>query len=306
MLCQKLALSLSVTRLKILVNKGVQVKKPIIFFLTAVLSFLTTSENHSLRAEDDFKRRRDGRSSVDRRRGARNSPNRSRLNRNIRREVRREVRREESRRITRDLRTRPVHRVHRPIHSRRPHPANRVSRVTRSRGPVVFRDYRRDRHLRYHHRPHWNRPSHRYTRNYHRPYRALRNHRRRFLRRFDYHVTIPYRFIYWDTWVRYRVSFNDGYVLVDGYPYFVYNGYRHRYSPYDNCDYDLVDGHNNQVEQTFYGYTCSIAYDYCADLRDDLNFDNSGYRYFCSERLDLGSVRYDHWDNEFDFYYDLN
>lgn len=164
---------------------------------------------------------------------------------------------------------------------------------------------RRDRHDRYRHRPNWNRPGHRYTRYTHRPNRTRVDHRRRFARRYDYHRTIPYRYVYWDTWIRYRVSFNDGYILVDGYPYYVYNGYRHRYSSYDYCDYDLVDGYDNRVEHTFYGYTCAQAYDLCADIRDDLNYRRSDYRYFCSERLDFTYGSYTHWSYDDDFYYDV-
>lgn len=165
--------------------------------------------------------------------------------------------------------------------------------------------YRRDRHSRHQHRPNWNRPGRRYTRHTHRPDRRRVNHRRRFSRRYDYHRTIPYRYVYWDTWVRFRVSFNDGYVLVDGYPYYVYNGYRHRYSSFDTCDYDLVDGYSNSVQQRFYGYSCAQAYDLCADLRDDLNYRRTGYQYFCSERLDLSYGSYSHWSYDDDFYYDI-
>lgn len=168
-----------------------------------------------------------------------------------------------------------------------------------------YRDVRNDRYNRYHHRPNWNRPGTRYTRYTHRPNRDRINHSRRFYNRYDYHRTIPYRYVYWDTWIRYRVSFGNGYVVIDGYPYYVYNGYRHRYSYYDTCDYDLVDGYSNTVEHTFYGYTCAQAYDLCSDLRDDLNYRRDGYRYFCSEKVDFSYGRYSHWDYEDDFYYDV-
>lgn len=167
------------------------------------------------------------------------------------------------------------------------------------------RRYRDDNHRRFRHRPDWRNPSPRYRRHTHTPRRDRFDHRRRYSRRYDYHRTIPYRYVYWDNWIRYRVSYNDGFVIIDGYPYFVYNGYRHRYSSYDRCDFDLVDGWDNRVERTFYGYTCQQAYDLCADLRDDLNWRRSDYRYFCSERLDFSYGSYTHWDYNDDFYYDV-
>jgi hypothetical protein len=180
------------------------------------------------------------------------------------------------------------------------------------RGPVVDRrpnrgdpDFRRDNHRRFGHRPNWHNANTRYTRNTHRPHRDVVRHSRRFSRRYDYHRTIPYRFIYWDQWIRYRVGYSDGYFTIDGYPYFVYNGYSHRYSSYDTCDYDLVDGYNNSVERTFYGYSCQQSYDYCADLRDDLNWRRSDYRYFCSERLDFSNGGYNQWNYNDDFYDDV-
>jgi hypothetical protein len=175
------------------------------------------------------------------------------------------------------------------------------------------RDYRRDdsrnrrvdRHRRYRHRPDWRNPGRTYTRYRHTPRRDRYVHSRRYTRRYDYHRTIPYRFVYWDRWIRYRADYGNGYVLISGYPFFVYNGYRHRYSSYDYCDYDLVDGYNNTVERTFYGYTCQQAYDYCAELRDDLNYSRYDYRYFCSESLDFSYGDFDHWSYEDDFYYDV-
>ncbi|MCF8059055.1 MAG: hypothetical protein K9K67_07150 [Bacteriovoracaceae bacterium] len=175
-----------------------------------------------------------------------------------------------------------------------------VDRGPRRRNP----DVRRDNHRRFGHLPDWRNPNRHYTRHTHRPERNVVRHSRHYTRRYEYHRTVPYRFIYWDQWVRYRVNYNDGYFVFDGYPFFVYNGYRHRYSAYDICDYDLVDGYNNSVERTFYGYSCQQAYDYCADLRDDLNWRRSDFRYFCSERVDFTYGSYDHWNYEDDFYYD--
>lgn len=191
-----------------------------------------------------------------------------------------------------------------PVVDHRPPRRDRDVRDHRDYRDRDHRRWRDDNHRRFRHRPHWREPHRRYTRHTHRPQRDRFDHRRRFSRRYDYHRTIPYRFVYWDNWIRYRVSHNDGFVIIDGYPYYVYNGYRHRYSSYDRCDYDLVDGWDNRVERTFYGYTCQQAYDYCADLRDDLNWRRSDYRYFCSERIDYSYGSYSHWDYNDDFYYD--
>jgi len=176
------------------------------------------------------------------------------------------------------------------------------------RRPDVGRDSRRPNPGRdFRHRPGWNNPGRRYTRHNHNPRRGRVRHARRFQRRFDYHRTIPYRFVYNNRWIRFRVNFGNGYTTIDGYPYYVYNGYRHRYSHYDTCDYELVDGYNNSVERTFFGYTCAQSYDYCAQLRDDLNYGRGNYRFFCSERIEFRNGRnsYDHWNYEDDFYYDV-
>lgn len=138
-----------------------------------------------------------------------------------------------------------------PVVDHRPPRRDRDVRDHRDYRDLDHRRWRDDNHRRFRHRPHWREPHRRYTRHTHRPHRDRFDHRRRFNRRYDYHRTIPYRFVYWDNWIRYRVSHNDGFVIIDGYPYYVYNGYRHRYSSYDRCDYDLVDGWDNRVERTF-------------------------------------------------------
>ena len=121
-----------------------------------------------------------------------------------------------------------------------------------------------------------------------------------------YHYTIPYRYIYWNQWIRYRVTDLNGYRLYNGYPFFVFNGYRHRYSSYDQCNYDLVDGNTNSVQRTFSGYTCKMSYDMCADVRDNLNADYSSYRYFCAEEFEYDeNFRYD-WNYNDDFYSDVD
>jgi hypothetical protein len=160
-------------------------------------------------------------------------------------------------------------------------------------------------HTRYGHRPAWNRRNHTYRHYAHVPYRHYQGHTRRFTHPRYYHYTIPYRFIYWNRWIRFRVTYGDGYVWHNGYPYFVYNGYMHRYSHYDLCSYDLVDGYTNDVVTTYGTYSCAQAYDICAERRDDMNWFEDGYRYFCSERFDYDSSYNYGWDND-DYYSDLD
>jgi len=120
----------------------------------------------------------------------------------------------------------------------------------------------------------------------------------------QYGYTLPYRYLYWDTWIRYRVTYPTGYYW-DNYPYYVYNGYMHRYSNVDRCDYELVDGHTNTTVSTFHNYYCSTGYDVCSQMRDQYNSSSSSYRYFCSERFDKDDNYSYNWDMNDSFYSDL-
>lgn len=187
-----------------------------------------------------------------------------------------------------------------PIRPRRPAPA---------RPPT---DYRRDTrwdygraqtyHNQYRHYDNWHRPNYRYTRVRHNPYYSVPRHTVTYYTPRDYYYHLSYRDIYWNQWIRVRINYNDGYYWHNNYPYFVYNGYRHRYSPVEYCDYELVDGWNNSTHTTYHGQTCQSAYDSCASLRDDLNYYAGDYRYFCSERFFDDPFSYDHWDFYDDFY----
>jgi hypothetical protein len=75
----------------------------------------------------------------------------------------------------------------------------------------------------------------------------------------------------------------NGYWTIDNYPYYVYNGYRHRYSTYDYCNYQLVDQYDHRVVQTYWNQVCNVGYDSCSYERDRLNSQIGEYRYFCSE-----------------------
>lgn len=139
----------------------------------------------------------------------------------------------------------------------------------------------------------------------HRPDRTYRSHTRRYRNTRDYYRTVNRSYIYRNNWIRVHVGFDNGYRYYDDYPFFIYNGYRHRYSHVDTCDYELVDSYTGRVERTFYSYTCSNGYDMCADRRDDLNDYEWSNRYFCAERFSDYSVDTYYGDDYYsDTYYE--
>ena len=117
----------------------------------------------------------------------------------------------------------------------------------------------------------------------HNPYRGFRRGRR-FGGRRAYNRYLPYRYIYLNRWVRYNYNCYDGYTYYQGINYYCSNGYLHRYSSYDNCNYFLVDLRTNRIVENFGQYSCNTGYDLCADLRNNMNFQVGENRYFCSEQ----------------------
>ena len=125
-------------------------------------------------------------------------------------------------------------------------------------------------------------------------------------RRYSYNI--PYSSIYWDTWIRYRVPvtyWDDGFRFYESYPYYIYNGYLHRYSNVDRCDYELVDGWTNESIEYYDNYQCNLGYDLCADDRDYYNRNEGDYRYFCSERFYYDESHDYDWNFDQDFYWDI-
>ena len=121
-----------------------------------------------------------------------------------------------------------------------------------------------------------------------------------------YHHKIPPRFIYRGIWIRYYFVLDNGFYFFNGYPYYVYHNYLHRYSYTDPGSYDLVDSVTDKVYATFYGFNLKQSYDRSADLRDRLNREEGFYRYFCAERFEYDSnYKYD-WDPDdySDWYWD--
>ncbi len=216
-----------------------------------------------------------------------------------------------------DRPTRPTRpNVDRPTRPTRPTYDRPTSRPT-TRPPTNYRRPRpnyynydqrrqalRNYHRAYSFRANYHDPYRAYVYYNHSPYYGHISHSLRFYSPYDYYSRVPYRNVYWDQWVRWGVSSNNGFYYFDNYPYFVYNGYRHRYSPMDSCNYELVDGYDNRTEMTFSGRSCQSGYDACARERDERNYRSYDDRYFCSERLD--SSRSYNWDYNDDFYSDLD
>lgn len=103
----------------------------------------------------------------------------------------------------------------------------------------------------------------------------------------DYYTHVPRSHIY-RNWVLWPVVFTytDGYWVLDGYPYYVHMGYRHRYDPVETCHYQLVDGNDYTIVKDFEVKECSKAYDECAVARDDLNRPIGLERFFCAEAVE--------------------
>lgn len=116
----------------------------------------------------------------------------------------------------------------------------------------------------------------------------------------DYHAGINSRLIYHSTWIMEPVSYtyDSGYSCIDGYPYYVHNGYRYRYSPVDICNYELVDLKSStpKVIKTYYAMECNKAFDTCAAKRDQLNEDEESQRYACLEKIDDSLKPSDNYD----------
>jgi len=126
-----------------------------------------------------------------------------------------------------------------------------------------------------------------YRRYRHNPYTVRYNHRvtYRYSRNYYDHVRVSYPDYIYVNWLLYPSSRMDGYVVVNGYPYYVYDGLRHRYSYYDSCNYELVDKYTHQVVMNFGTQACAPAYDQCAYERDRLNDMEYENRYFCAENI---------------------
>jgi hypothetical protein len=79
--------------------------------------------------------------------------------------------------------------------------------------------------------------------------------------------------------------YSYGYNCIGGYPYYVHNGYKHRYSSVDMCNYELLDLEATNPVKTFYNIACNIAFDQCAAKRDQLNDKEDMQKYVCVEKV---------------------
>jgi hypothetical protein len=148
-----------------------------------------------------------------------------------------------------------------------------------------YRPIRTHYGTRFYHRPFGYTPI-RYVYYNHAPYRATYSHSVRYYRTSDWYNYVlrsypNYLYAHWIFWP--ATGYTNGYWTIDNYPYFVYNGYRYRYSSYDYCNYQLVDKYDHRVTQTHWNLLCKTGYDMCSLERDRLNAQMNDYRYFCSE-----------------------
>lgn len=104
---------------------------------------------------------------------------------------------------------------------------------------------------------------------------------------YAYHRTVLRSHIY-RHWIFWAVPgyYRPGYRYMDGYPWYIYNGYRHRYSPTETCTYDLIDTSNDTTVRNFGEMSCNLAYDQCARERDAANAGNSDERFTCAEHVE--------------------
>lgn len=124
-----------------------------------------------------------------------------------------------------------------------------------------------------------------YTPYRHNPYRHNYVGTRRYSRTSSYVNYLRqnrYNYFY-RNWIFHPSTRPNGYYVANNYPYFVFNGYQHRYSNVDICDYQLVDRVTDTVVRYFNDRTCSYGYDECARERDRQNDYAYEDRYFCAE-----------------------
>ncbi len=108
----------------------------------------------------------------------------------------------------------------------------------------------------------------------------------RYSRPIDYFRVVPRYHVYrWWVYEPVPYWYTDGYWEINSYPYYVYRGYRYRYSPVEICNYELVDSTNNAVVKVFADKFCTVAYDECAIERDAANIPEQYERFFCAERV---------------------
>lgn len=124
-----------------------------------------------------------------------------------------------------------------------------------------------------------------YNRYHHSPVSRRYNHHSRWNARRSYfsYVRRNFRNYVYLSWLMYPSSRSNGHYYVDNYPYYVYNGYRHRYSQVDYCNYQLVDKDTHLVVRKYDYQSCASGYNRCAIDRDNRNESSWDNKYFCAE-----------------------
>jgi hypothetical protein len=84
-------------------------------------------------------------------------------------------------------------------------------------------------------------------------------------------------------WLLYPTTRLNGHYYVDNYPYFVHNGYRHRYSNADMCNYQLVNKDTHSIVRKYNYQSCVSGYNRCAVDRDNRNERSWDNKFFCAE-----------------------
>jgi hypothetical protein len=134
---------------------------------------------------------------------------------------------------------------------------------------------------------------------YHEPYSSIFNHT--IIYNQENYYTYIYgsmkHCVYFDWYFCFSASSN-GYYVLDGYPYMVYNNYRHRYSSKDLCRYQLIDSWTRRVVEDFPVNFCSDSYDKCAVKRDKKNALEEGFRFECAETFRKSDYQNFNWFKE--------
>jgi hypothetical protein len=199
--------------------------------------------------------------------------------------------------VTRPAPRRPVYKA--PVRYRgtppivaRPIPRTRYGyrRTLPSYRQRYYGTYRFHRPYRYYWRP--------YTTYVHSPYSRIYRHNTYWTpyTYFDF-VRARYRSYLYLNWIYWNSSRINGYHVIDGYPYYVFNGYRHRYSHIDTCNYQLIDKYSHRVVRSYWGQICSISYDQCAIERSRKNRWEGNYRYSCVETFRNRNYTFNHYNS---------
>lgn len=198
--------------------------------------------------------------------------------------------RERTRPNTRPNRERRTPVVTRPNRNRTTPVVTRPNRPSRRRSEVNTRvrtqrrtPTRSNYGTRRYHNP-YNYSHRNYRRYFHAPVARRINHRRRYTPwNYFRNISSNYRNYVYLNWILFPSTRLNGYYYDGDYPYYIHNGYRHRYSNNDTCNYQLVDKNTHNVVRTYWNQMCSNGYNRCAVDRDNRNEMEWSNKFFCAE-----------------------